>query len=281
VAATDVAATRTRVAMVVPPFALVTAPVADLRAEPRDACELVDQLHYMEQPMPRVLGERDGWYYVNTEDHYFGWVHGDLVQVMPGAGDGRVVGSALAAIHSAPDPGSPAIGYLPAGTGLAHRQLPEPPEGWVRIPSAFLERSAGAIEAFVSLDDAASIADLPHRYPTPDDLIATAEDFLGVPYLWGGTTALGMDCSGFVQQVYRLNGVRLDRDAHQQAVEGRPVDVPARGDLIFFGSSEVTHVGVAVDEHSFLNAPEAGKKVRLDDLRAGGRNVLAIRRYLP
>ena len=116
--------------------------------------------------------------------------------------------------------------------------------------------------------------------PTADDLIGTAEGFVGVPYLWGGTTALGMDCSGFVQQVYRLNGVRLDRDAHQQAVEGRPVDVPARGDLVFFGKDSVTHVGIAVDERSFLSSPEAGKKVQLDAL-GGGRNVLAIRRYLP
>jgi cell wall-associated NlpC family hydrolase len=89
-----------------------------------------------------------------------------------------------------------------------------------------------------------------------------------------------MDCSGFVQQVYRLNGVRLDRDAHQQAVEGRPVDVPARGDLVFFGKGDVTHVGIALDPLTFLNAPESGKKVQLDELRTR-RSVLAIRRYLP
>ena len=83
-----------------------------------------------------------------------------------------------------------------------------------------------------------------------------------------------------MQQVYRLNGIRLDRDAHQQAMEGRSVDVPAAGDLIFFGTDRVTHVGLAVNEHTFINAPQAGAKVRQDELPAG-RNILAIRRYLP
>ena len=74
------------------------------------------------------------------------------------------------------------------------------------------------------------------RYPTPDDIIATAESFIGVPYLWGGTSAHGIDCSGLTQRVYFLNGVGLDRDADQQALGGRPVDVARPGDLFFFGA---------------------------------------------
>ncbi len=100
------------------------------------------------------------------------------------------------------------------------------------------------------------------------------------PYLWGGTTALGIDCSGFVQQVYRLNGIRLDRDAHQQAMEGRSVEVPAAGDLIFFGNDAVTHVALATGERTFLHAPEAGRKVERGEL-PGGRRLRGIRRYLP
>jgi cell wall-associated NlpC family hydrolase len=250
---------------------MVTAPIADLRASPDPAAELVDQVHYHEQP--RVLGSRDGWHFVQAEDHYFGWIVAEAIRVVPALPQWRVVSVALAPVRRDPDASSPAIGSLAAGSPLS-LTYPSPEGPWAR---AELNTTVG----YVSLDDTVVIADLPHRSPTPDDLIATAEAFLDVPYLWGGTTALGIDCSGYVQQVYRLNGVRLDRDAHQQAVEGRPVDVPARGDLIFFGESDVTHVGIALDERTFLNAPEAGKKVQLDDLVGDGRNVLAVRRYLP
>jgi cell wall-associated NlpC family hydrolase len=281
VATTELTAIRTRVAMVITPYAFVYAPVADLRATPSDDAELVDQLHYLEMPMPRVLASRDGWHYVQAEDHYFGWIKDDAVQVMPGNMAGRLVGVALATIYSEPDRSSDVLGLLPAGTSLSTKQIPEPPEGWLMLPSSYLERALGARSAWVSLDDAVSVADLPHRPPTATDLIATAEAFLGVPYLWGGTTALGLDCSGYVQQVYRLNGIRLDRDAHQQAMEGRAVDVPAPGDLIFFGTKgAVTHVALATGARTFLNAPERGRKVERGDL-ADGRTVLAIRRYLP
>jgi cell wall-associated NlpC family hydrolase len=267
------------VPIVIPPSALVNAPVADLRARPDGDTELVDQVHYKESL--RVLASRDDWHYVQAEDHYFGWIRDAAIHVMPGGTTGRIVGVAIAPIHREPDKASEVIGYLPAGTTLATRQLPEPPEGWSWIPSAFLEGTAGATAAYVSLDDAVSVADLPHRPPTADDLIATADAFLGVPYLWGGTTGLGIDCSGYVQQVYRLNGIRLDRDAQQQAMEGRAVKVPAPGDLIFFGEQgAVTHVALATGERTFLNAPERGKKVERGEL-SDGRTVLAIRRYLP
>lgn len=264
--------------MVVPPMALVVAPVADLRATASEDAERVDQLHYEE--VARVLASRDGWHHVQAEDRYFGWIREDAVQVLPGRRDGRLVGVTIAPLYDEPDRGARVIGHLPAGTPLASEQKPDPPEGWLRVPSSTLETMSGARSAYVALDDAAEIADLPHRPPTADDLIATAEAFMGVPYLWGGTTALGMDCSGYVQQVYRLSGVRLARDAHQQAVEGRPVDVPARGDLIFFGKSAVTHVGIAVDERRFLNAPESGRRVERGELSGRGR-ALAVRRYLP
>ncbi len=261
--------------MVVPPHALVHAPVADLRAEPRDDAELVDQLHYFETA--RVLGSRGGWHYVEAEDHYFGWIRADLVEVMPGSRDGRLVGRTLAPIYREADTSSDVIGHLPAGTSLASRQTPAADGPWVWVIARCGDGHPG--RGYVSLDDAVEVGALPHRPPTADDLIATAEAFIGVPYLWGGTTGLGIDCSGYVQQVYRLNGLRLDRDAHQQAMEGRPVDVPAPGDLIFFGAQSVTHVGLATGERTFLNNRQAGTKVELSELGPGW-NVLAIRRYL-
>lgn len=264
--------------MVIPPYGIVLAPIADLRAAPADESELVDQLHYTEHV--RVLASRDGWHYVQAEDHYVGWIHGDAIEVMPGSHDGRVVGRTLAPVYREADTSSQVIGHLPAGTPLASRRSPYVDGPWIWENVRIRGERETALTGYVSLDDAVEIARLPHRPPTADDLIATAEAFIGVPYLWGGTTGLGIDCSGYVQQVYRLNGLRLDRDAHQQAMEGRPVEVPARGDLIFFGTQSVTHVGLATTERTFLNNRQKGTKVELSELGPGW-SVLAIRRYLP
>jgi cell wall-associated NlpC family hydrolase len=121
---------------------------------------------------------------------------------------------------------------------------------------------------------------LPQRYPTPADLIATAESFLGIPYLWGGTSAHGIDCSGLTQRVYFLNGVGLDRDADQQALGGRPVDVARPGDLFFFGKERVTHTAIATGERTFIHAPQSGKSVQRGEL-TDMSPLRATRRYLP
>jgi cell wall-associated NlpC family hydrolase len=101
---------------------------------------------------------------------------------------------------------------------------------------------------------------------TPERIVATAERFMGVPYLWGGTSAKGFDCSGFTKTVYFLNGLQLPRDASQQALVGDPVEPDSNlqhvqvGDLLFFGhrrqegNAKVTHVGIYVGNHRFINA---------------------------
>lgn len=264
--------------MVVPPRAIVDAPVADMRAQPSDGAELVDQLHYHETP--RVLGTRDGWHYVQAEDHYFGWIREASVQLMPGLGDpGRLIAVTAAPVYERADRNAPVVAAVPAGTAVAHVQRPEPPAGWLRLPSRMLELTGGVTEAYVSLDDVVEVRDLPHRPPVAADLTATAQAFLGVPYLWGGTTALGMDCSGYVQQVYRLNGIRLDRDADQQAMGGRPVEEARAGDLLFFGDDRVTHVGMSTGDGMFFHAPESGAFVERGT--QGARKLRAVRRYLP
>jgi gamma-D-glutamyl-L-lysine dipeptidyl-peptidase len=253
--------------MVVPPQAFVHAAVADLRSAPEEGSELVDQVHHRE--WLRVLGSRDAWHHVQAEDHYFGWIRGADVQVLSVTG-GRRIAALLAPVHREADPRAEVIGQLPVGTPVPEAQKPEPPQGWVR-----------ALDGYVALADIAATRELPQRAPTGDDLVATAEAFLGVPYLWGGTTALGLDCSGLVQQVYRLNGIRLDRDADQQAMEGRGVDVPAAGDLVFFGEERITHVALATGERTFIHAPQSGGMVERGELPAPGRTVRAVRRYLP
>lgn len=263
--------------MVVPRQAIVFAPLADLRAAPSHEAELVDQLHYKEAA--RVFGSHEGWYYVQAQDHYFGWISAALVQVVPGTQGGRLVGALLAPVRRAPDPAAEIVGHLPAGTPLASEQGPRPDGPWVRTDLRDPSEPDGALRGYVSLEDAAERAALPHRPPTSADLIATARAFLGIPYLWGGTSGHGIDCSGFVQQVYRLNGVGLDRDADQQALEGHPVATPIAGDLLFFGSPDVTHVALSLGAADFIHAPLRGGFVEERTI-AADRTPVAIRRYL-
>jgi len=105
------------------------------------------------------------------------------------------------------------------------------------------------------------------------ELVATARRLLGVPYLWGGMTPLGVDCSGFVSLVYRVHGRVLPRDADLQFddPESSPVekDRLAAGDLLFFGKTTITHVGMYMGDGRFIDATTHETPVvredRLDD----------------
>jgi cell wall-associated NlpC family hydrolase len=99
------------------------------------------------------------------------------------------------------------------------------------------------------------------RRPTPERLARTGLGFLGIPYLWGGTTPNGFDCSGLIQRVFRLNGLLLPRDSDQQALFGaeRPNPAPSElvpGQLLFFGKSRdsITHVGLVLPDRTFLHS---------------------------
>ena len=103
-------------------------------------------------------------------------------------------------------------------------------------------------------------------------LIETAMRFLNSPYLWGGRSPFGYDCSGFTQIVYKINGVRLPRDAWQQASVGQSMDSVndvARGDLVFFADNEgrVVHVGLAIPPGQIIHC---SGMVRIDALDEKG-----------
>lgn len=92
----------------------------------------------------------------------------------------------------------------------------------------------------------------------PRAVLATLRRFLGVPYLWGGKSPKGFDCSGLVQFCFGLHGVALPRDADQQSACGAAVTDPleelAPCDLVFFGRECVTHVAVAIGNGEYLHA---------------------------
>jgi gamma-D-glutamyl-L-lysine dipeptidyl-peptidase len=100
------------------------------------------------------------------------------------------------------------------------------------------------------------------------DILKTAFLYLNAPYLWGGKTPFGIDCSGFTQMVYKLNGYHLLRDASQQATQGIPlsfIEESEPGDLAFFDNEEgnIIHVGIMMENNYIIHA---SGKVRIDRL---------------
>lgn len=120
------------------------------------------------------------------------------------------------------------------------------------------------------------------------ELVATAQRFLGVPYNWGGTSvADGFDCSGLTMATYRLNGLNLPRTSRDQFCAGQPVDKSRlrKGDLVFFtatGGRAISHVGLYVGQGNFIHAPSRGKEVCVTPLADAyyQRNFIGARSYL-
>jgi cell wall-associated NlpC family hydrolase len=139
-------------------------------------------------------------------------------------------------------------------------------------------RKAGVIDAFyiVSPDQYAVARE--QMYGTSyvrTEIVKTARSFLGVPYLWGGTSAeTGFDCSGLTVASYKLNGLTLPRSAREQFTLGSAVNRESLfpGDLVFFanGREEITHVGIYVGGDRFIHAPGQGRNIREDSLSGSG-----------
>jgi cell wall-associated NlpC family hydrolase len=151
-------------------------------------------------------------------------------------------------------------------------------------------RQAGVIEEFyiVSPEEypAARRAELGEAY-IREELVRSAQGFLGVPYLWGGTSVeTGFDCSGLTMTVYQLNGFDLPRTSREQFAVGNPVDRASleKGDLLFFsrGGGKVSHVGIYTGNGRFIHAAGRGKRIRVDSLVSGqySRMYLGARSYL-
>ncbi|NCC78500.1 MAG: hypothetical protein EOM07_02715 [Clostridia bacterium] len=104
--------------------------------------------------------------------------------------------------------------------------------------------------------------------------------FLGTPYVWGGTTPSGFDCSGFTQYVYRHFGVNLPRVSRAQGSYGTKISYSnlQAGDLVFFGSGGISHVGIYIGGGNMIHSPRPGKTVEISSMRY--HNFITARRVL-
>ena len=254
--------------------------LAHLRAEPRHSAELVSQMVLGEEAL--VLRARGDWLQVQTGDRYVAWVHhksivrrdagelesyrSDLFERRPPAGR-FVVTSRCARAVAEPAP------YAAPVADLVQGAIVQVGETRGRFLEIVLPDGASG---WVARSDAVPAERLAQRFtPSGRAIVEHAAQFLGLPYLWGGTSEKGFDCSGFVQRLFGLHGYWLPRDSDQQAARGEPVDPGsdwngvADGDLAFFaepGAGRATHVGILAQGGRLLHASTGRNGVAWDAL---------------
>lgn len=134
--------------------------------------------------------------------------------------------------------------------------------------------------AYVTLEyvsDDPEVIEAANMLSVGEEIVEYAKEFIGVPYVYGGTTPSGFDCSGFVKYVYEKFGISLPRISYDQINVGQSVseaDLQA-GDLVFFRGGD--HVGIYVGDGQYIHAPRTGRNVTIEPLN---RSVYAARRVL-
>ncbi|MCZ6765517.1 MAG: SH3 domain-containing C40 family peptidase [bacterium] len=239
-----------------PELLVATNSVADVRREPVHTAELVNQVIYGDVLVP--LKDQGDWYLIRTDDGYLGWIRNWHVtpsrreavdEFLEGAG--HRVRDNVVQVLEAPERSALPVGDAVIGT----RVHAEPGErrGWRRI--SFPEGRTGFVPSR-ALEPVPKRAGLSRQ-----ELVTTGMRFLGIPYLWGGTTPKGFDCSGLIQRIFRLGGAVIPRDSDMQVMVGRSKpagqpDVLKTGDLLFFGSDidHITHVAMYLSDGLFLHA---------------------------
>ncbi|MEI6274947.1 MAG: C40 family peptidase [Prolixibacteraceae bacterium] len=263
-------------------WALVNISVCNIRSNPANSAEMATQA-IMGTPV-RILKKSGGWFLIQTPDRYIGWVDDEALLVTDSTG--------MVNWRS-----GKRIIYLPlSGTGFN----PETKE-------AVTDLVAGSILKLGETSKLGCIAEMPdgrrielsstditdfdtwrkNTNPSAESLAACAKSLMGRPYLWGGTSSKGVDCSGFVKTVYFLNGIILARDASLQFRHGlmtEPISGYTSlkpGDLVFFGKkangdkpAKATHVGMYLGNGAYINS---SGYVRTDSFDPAQKNYSKVR----
>ena len=241
---------------------LVTLSVINLRREPDHASEMLSQAK-LGTPVI-VLKRNNSWILIQTPDNYISWTEESSVTLLKRTEMIRwqkatriIYLENTGWLYESPSSKSDVVGDLVGGSILEKAG-----EFKDYINVVMPDGRTGFIEKSKVMD----FNDWKRTVScTEENICKVAKTFLGLPYLWGGSSAKGVDCSGFVQSVYYMNGLILQRDASLQALHGSAVDITngysmlKKGDLLFFGSrkngiSHVTHVAIYFGNSEYINS---------------------------
>lgn len=245
-------------------FAVVNLSVVNLRKEPKHSAEMVTQ-SLLGTPLNVLKKAKDGWYFIQTPDNYLGWVDDDAIFLMSKndldvwlTEKKIIITKIYDHCYSSDNLHGQIVSDIVQGNIL--KVINEKEDFYeVQFPDkrvAFIEKNNAKLinDWLASIElSGESILNLAHKY-------------MGIPYLWGGTSVKGFDCSGFTKTVYFLHGIVLPRDASQQVNVGDEIDTKngfenlIAGDLLFFGTKatdstkeKVTHVGIYISDLDFIH----------------------------
>ena len=228
-------------------FGICNLAIVPVRLEPNHRSEMVSQLLFGEHF--EILETAKGWVKIKIHfDSYEGWI--DEKQFQPIAeADFQKLSSSPVVLNA------DLVEYISEKDNLL---FPIP----LASTLTFLEHPQINTSEF-SFEGLKTGGEQPKS-----NILKTAFMYLNTPYLWGGKTPFGIDCSGFVQMVYKLNGYKLFRDAYQQATQGEVlsfIEEAEAGDLAFFDNDEgkIVHVGILMNDNYIIHAHG---KVRIDRL---------------
>lgn len=270
---------------------VVVVPVANMYSHPTEKADVVSQAMYGNNVT--LLVARGEWSRIQTADQYKGWTLSRYLRIVQ-VGDGYAlstpsvqVQSLFANVYAEPDitkhkpvvtiPFEVRLELFSGQDGNRKAVVKRIPEGWLQV--WLPEKRIAWIQSSDVASDAKSLS-------IPES-IELAKRFLGFPYLWGGRSSFGFDCSGFTQMLVRARGVNMPRDADQQAAWSGVAAVERKdlqqGDLLFFGSSakDITHTGMYIGDGQFIHDTTNGHPVvqisHLDD-QPWTRLLVACRR---
>ncbi len=270
-------------------YGVINNSVANLRSNPAHSAELVTQ-GTLGMPLNVYQKERS-WYHIQTPDNYLGWVDAGGIELMTKeefdkwkTTDKVIYTDTYGKSYTEADASSDAVSDVVAGNIFS--LMDEDGDFYeVKYPDGR--------KAYLLKDEADSFDEWKSKLAfTKESLVETSKTMLGVPYLWGGTSTKGVDCSGFTKTVYLMNGMIIPRDASQQIHEGMLVDGKKEfgklmpGDLLFFGrkatdstSERVVHVGMWIGNNEFIHS--AGNvHISSMDKNAGNFDEYNFNRYL-
>ncbi len=256
---------------------VVSVSVCNIRSEPRHAAELATQA--LLGTTLRVWKKQGDFYLVQSPDDYFGWLDGGAFQLMTTGEHEKWVTSSRAMViqdfvfaYENPSEQSLKTTDLLAGN-LVQIVDKQPIFTKIALPDGR--------QGFVKNEWLSPLANwLDSRQASPFNILATAQEMMGRPYLWGGTSGKGMDCSGFTKMVFFLNGIQLPRDASQQVHTGELVETDTGslknlqpGDLLFFGrkatpekKERISHVAIYMGGGKIIHASD---RVKVESLVRG------------